>query len=59
MAAALASLLDFQSQSFASIEYKRTFQRLKMKINRLKEYSIFAMMSKEEQQALKRFDELH
>ena len=53
MAAALVSVLDFQSQCSASLECKRTFYRLKMERNSLKEYSVPAMMSEEEQQALK------
>jgi len=60
MAVVLASKLNFQSQSFESVECKHTFKRLEMEGNSSKEYSILAVMSKEEQQALKTcFDELH
>ena len=47
MAAALVSVLDFQSQCSTSLECKRTFYRLKMERNSLKEYSGPAMMSEE------------
>ena len=65
MVAALASVLDFQSQSFAQLEYYRT------KIENVKKQvfffffffffnSVLAMMSKEEQQTMKTcFDELY
>ncbi len=53
MAAALASLLNFHSQSFASLLYSRPFKSLTMERNSFKEYAILAMMSKEEQQAMK------
>lgn len=60
MAEVLASELNFQSQSFESLECKHAFKRLNMEGNSSKEYSILALMSKEEQQAMKPcFDELH
>ena len=60
MTVVLASELNFQTQSFESLECKLTFKRLKMEGNSSKEYSILAVMSKEKQKAMKTcFDELH
>ena len=59
MAVVLASELNFQTQSFESLECKLTFKRLKMEGNSSKEYSILAVMSKEKQAMKTCFDELH
>ena len=61
MVAALANVLDFQDQSVASLECKlKDTLKMKMERNSLKEYSILAMVPKEEQQTLKTcFRELH
>ena len=49
----MATVLDLQSHSFASMKCSCTFKRLKMERNSFKEYSVLAMISKEEQQPMK------